>query len=253
MSISLKAAMGVAALMVATQAAAQVTLYSRDGFRGEQFTVNGVARNLDRVGFNDAASSVVVTNGSWEVCQDAGFNGRCAILRPGEYPTLASMGLDDEISSVRPVEEQYGSAAPGYYAERSRERLYEAPVVAVHAVVGPAEQRCWIERRDFVGNPNVPGAIAGAVIGGIIGHQIGSGRGNDVATAGGAVAGAAIGANVGRDDYGHDVQRCANVTRYDHPAYWDVTYDFRGAEHHVAMASPPGSTITVDADGQPRV
>src|SRR5207244_1954967 len=74
------------------------------------------------------------------------------------------------------------------------------PVASVRAVVGPPEQRCWVEREQVQsgGGPNVPGAIVGGVIGGILGHQIGSGRGNDAATAGGAVAGAAIGANVNR-------------------------------------------------------
>ena len=76
------------------------------------------------------------------------------------------------------------------------------PVASVRAVVGPPEQRCWVERQQVTEErsdaPNVPGAIAGAVIGGVLGHQIGGGRGKDVATVGGAAAGAVIGANVGR-------------------------------------------------------
>ncbi|HEX6136365.1 MAG TPA: beta/gamma crystallin-related protein [Casimicrobiaceae bacterium] len=259
MSMTLKTAMGIAGLALATQAAAQVTLFSRDDFRGRQFTTDGVERNLAWAGFNDRAESVIVAGGSWQVCEDAEFSGRCAILRPGEYRSLADLGLDGEVSSVRPVGERYGYYDRGGYYDRSGysdrragERLFEAPVTSVHAVVGPPERRCWIERRDYVGNANVPGAIAGAVIGGILGHQIGSGHGRDAATAGGAVAGAAIGANVGgRDDYSRDVQRCTDVTRYDHPEYWDVTYAFRGREHHVAMTSPPGATITVNRDGEP--
>lgn len=128
----------------------------------------------------------------------------------------------------------------------------EARVTSVRAVVGPPEQRCWIERREFTGNPNVPGAIAGAVIGGILGHQIGGGRGQDIATAGGAVAGAAIGSNVGGGVYGQDVERCTQVSGYDRPDYWDVTYAFRGKEHRVQLSAPPGPTITVNSDGEPR-
>jgi len=91
------------------------------------------------------------------------------------------------------------------------------------------------------------------VIGGILGHQIGGGHGRDVATAGGAVAGAAIGAGVGGGGYySRDVQRCTDVTRYDTPDFWDVTYNFRGVEHHVQMSSPPGATILVNRDGEPR-
>jgi uncharacterized protein YcfJ len=111
-----------------------------------------------------------------------------------------------------------------------------------------------VERQEVHGNPNVPGAIAGAVIGGVLGHQIGGGHGQDIATAGGAVAGAAIGSNVGRDHgYGQDVQRCADVTSSDRPDYWDVTYEFRGAQHRVQLSSPPGATILVNRDGEPRV
>ena len=116
-------------------------------------------------------------------------------------------------------------------------------------------QRCWSEReRVSSGEVNVPGAVVGAVIGGVLGHQVGSGRGNDVATVGGAVAGGAIGANVGRDGYGHsqNVQRCADVQGSARPDHWEVTYDFRGQQHHVQLAMQPGATVTVNARGEPR-
>jgi uncharacterized protein YcfJ len=90
----------------------------------------------------------------------------------------------------------------------------------------------------------------------VLGHQVGGGRGRDVATAGGAVAGAAIGSNVGRGDggvYDRDVQRCENVSSNARPDYWDVTYNFRGIEHRVQLNGPPGPTIAVNADGEPRV
>jgi uncharacterized protein YcfJ len=263
---SLKAAMGIVGLVVATHAAAQVTFYSREDFRGQSFTTDRNVGNLERQGFNDRASSAVVRGGTWQVCEDARFEGRCAILQPGEYPSLADMGLGNEVSSVRAMENRYGAnddrryaVQDGRYAQRdygrrAGEPIYEARVTSVHAVVGPPEQRCWVERRDFQGNANVPGAIAGAVIGGILGHQIGGGHGQDIATAGGAVAGAAIGSNVGRDGgYSQDVQRCADVSNYDRPDYWDVTYEFRGMQHRVQMSSPPGATILVNADGEPRV
>ena len=40
MSNALKTALGVVGIVVATQAAAQVTLYSREDFRGESFTAD---------------------------------------------------------------------------------------------------------------------------------------------------------------------------------------------------------------------
>jgi uncharacterized protein YcfJ len=96
--------------------------------------------------------------------------------------------------------------------------------------------------------------VVGALIGGVLGHQVGGGRGKDVATAGGAVAGAVIGSNAGRDggsSYDRDVQRCRDVSS-GAPAYWDVTYNYRGTDHRVQMSAPPGNTIAVNGNGEPR-
>ena len=109
MGMSLKTAVGVAGLVVATTAAAQVTFYSREDFRGRQFSTDRVVRNMDWVGFNDRASSVIVNGGNWQVCDDAEFNGRCVVLQPGEYRSLSDMGLENSVSSVRPV----GTASRG--------------------------------------------------------------------------------------------------------------------------------------------
>jgi len=271
MNISFKTVLGIAGVVVATQAVAQVTFYEREGFRGRSFTADRPIGNFERSGFNDRASSAVVDSGNWQVCEDAGFSGRCVVLRPGRYDSLAQMGLDNQISSVRVVEGRAGyeggrrnlAAGPDSdFRRRPDERLFEVPVTSVHAVVGPPEQRCWVERQQVVGDdrggPNVPGAIAGAVIGGVLGHQIGGGHGRDVATAGGAVAGAAIGANVDRgygggEVYSRDVQRCASVPGDARPDYWDVTYTFRGQVHRIQTQAPPGPTITVNADGEPRL
>jgi hypothetical protein len=35
--------------------------------------------------------------------------------------------------------------------------------------------------------------------------------------------------------------------------YWDVTYNFRGYEHRVQTTSPPGTTVLVNEQGEPRV
>jgi uncharacterized protein YcfJ len=266
MRATFKTLLGVAALGAASQAAAQITFYQDEGFRGPVFSVNKSVGNFDRTGFNDRARSVVVEGGRWQVCEDAGFRGRCVVLQPGNYPSLSGFGLDKRISSVRPV--GGGSypvvvappvPAPVYeYRQRPNERLYQVPVTDVHAVVGPPQQRCWVEQQQVTQNnsgANVPGAIVGAVLGGVLGHQIGSGRGNDVATAGGAVAGAAIGANVGRGGQStsyQNVQRCEAVANPGPPDYWDVGYNFRGIDHRVQMSAPPGPTITVNGNGEPR-
>src|SRR6266545_6875941 len=247
----LKTVLVAAGLAVATQAAAQITFYEGEGFRGRAFTADKQIWNLERYGFNDRASSVVVGRGRWEVCEHARFEGSCVVLRRGSYDSLGSMGMNNRISSVRPVGRGAPAAyeapppqpAPAYeWRQRPNEQLYEVPVSSVRAVVGPPEQRCWVERQQVVedrGGVNVPGAIVGGIIGGVLGHQIGGGRGRDVATAGGAVAGAAVGANVGRGGqvYDRDVQHCANVPSSSAVQYWDVAYNFQGQEHHVQMSA----------------
>jgi len=265
MNGSLKSVVALAALVIAGQAAAQVTLYEGEGFRGRVFQTAQPIGSLDPTGFNDRASSLIVERGRWQICEDAHFQGRCVVLGPGNYPELSSMGLSQRISSLRPAGRNVAYAevpppppAPVYeYRQRPNEKLYQVPVTSVRAVVGPPEQRCWVDRQAVQsgGGPNVPGAIVGAIIGGVLGHQVGGGRGKDIATAGGAVAGGAIGANVGRGSgtttY-QDVQRCTTVQSSGPPDYWDVTYNFRGLEHRVQMTAPPGPTITVNGNGEPR-
>jgi hypothetical protein len=88
---------------VAFPAAAGVVLYENDNFRGRTLQTDKPIKNFERSGFNDTASSVIVFNDKWEVCSDAKFAGRCVVLRPGRYPSLSAMGLNDRLSSVRKV------------------------------------------------------------------------------------------------------------------------------------------------------
>jgi len=255
MKRTLIAALGFGVLLVAQGALAQIVFYEHEGLRGRVFSADRRIDNFEDYGFNDRASSAIVESGEWEVCDDAYFRGRCVTLRPGQYTSLSAFGMNDRISSVRPLrgQPQYSYAYYPHYGEQ----LYQADVVAVRAVVGPPEQRCWVEQQQVVreNQPNIGGAIIGGVLGGVLGHQIGSGRGNDVATAVGAVGGAAVGANVNRGDqvYTQNVQRCAAVPGSARPSYWDVTYLFRGQTHRAQLGFAPGATITVNEVGEPRV
>lgn len=266
MNFKLKSALGAAAILLASQAMAQITFYEGEGFRGRAFSTDRRVGDFQRQGFNDRAGSIVVDRGRWEVCEHARFEGRCVVLRRGNYASLNEFGMNNQISSARPVDDRrrYDNemavppVQPVYeFRRRPSERIHEVPVTSVRAVVGPPNQRCWVERQQVStpGQPNVGGAVAGALIGGILGHQVGKGSGRDAATAGGVVAGAAIGANTGGGSTGgvgyQDVQRCQNVASTT-PAYWDVAYVFRGMEHHVQMSAPPGATIIVNDRGEPR-
>jgi uncharacterized protein YcfJ len=166
----------------------------------------------------------------------------------------------DEAQRIAQMRADAGAPAAYDYRRRQNESVYEAPVTSVRAVVGPPQQRCWVERQVVdtgAAGINVPGAVVGGIVGGILGHQIGSGRGQDLATGIGAVGGAVVGANAGRYEpgtaYTQDVQRCETVPTTGQLDYWDVTYNFRGYEHHMQTTSAPGRTILVNAQGEPRI
>ena len=277
-----KTLFAVSTLALAAQASAQITFHEHENFQGRSFTSQQRLGNFARAGFNDRASSVVVVGQRWEACEQVRFQGDCKVLRPGQYPSLTAMGLNERISSVRPIAANEQVAESDYaplpvvandYRRRRNERLFNAEVTSVRAVAGTPAQRCWMEREQVAVQPqpvaqqqqagwNIPGAAIGAVIGGILGHQVGGGTGKTIATVGGAVGGAALGAQYGRNDQPvqqaqvapitQDVRKCDNNAAVATPAYWDVTYNHRGTEHRVQMANPPGRTITVNRNGEPR-
>lgn len=250
----------------------QVTFYEGERFEGRTFTTAKEIRNFRRFGFNDRASSAVVQGERYEVCDGSRFRGRCKVLRPGRYDSLAAMGMNDRVSSVRAVghdvrvtDDRYAPApvVAQDYRRRGNERLYQANVTSVRAVVATPEQRCWVERQEVPQaapaktGANVTGALVGAVLGGILGHQVGNGSGQDLATVGGVVAGAAVGSQVGRGGSApavqtQDVKRCENLPGNARTEFWDVTYTFRGEDHRVQMTAPPGQTVTVNGRGEPR-
>jgi uncharacterized protein YcfJ len=265
------------ALAFAAHAAAQITLYEQEGFQGRSFNAQQRTPDLGRSGLNDRASSIIVVGQRWQACEDARLRGRCVVLRPGQYPALTAMGLNDRVSSVRPLPNNERVAEADYapmpvvaqdFRRRRDERLFDAEVTSARAVVGTPAQRCWMEREQVqqqqpsnsrLDNLNLPGAAIGAVIGGILGHQVGGGTGKQVATVGGALGGAALGSQYGRSNpvapstVGNEVRRCDGNPAQATPAYWDVTYQFRGQEHRIQMATAPGRTIVVNRAGEPRV
>jgi hypothetical protein len=111
--IAVAAVFGVAATAAL---AGEIILYENPGFQGRRMTLHGTTPDFDRTQFNDRAESLVVRDGTWEVCTDAHFSGRCVRLQPGEYPNLQGE-LNHRISSAREVA-QYAPpapvAAPGY-------------------------------------------------------------------------------------------------------------------------------------------
>lgn len=100
---------GLVLLMTAATAGAQsLTFYESPSFGGRSFSSGGTIANFERFGFNDRASSVVIRSGRWQFCTDANFQGNCVTLRPGSYPDLRAMGLNNRVSSAR----VYGGGPP---------------------------------------------------------------------------------------------------------------------------------------------
>jgi len=273
MTSILKSALAVLALAAAaSQSMAQVTFYQDENYKGATFTTDRPVENFRRFGFNERATSVIVAGRQWEVCDRPRFEGSCSVLRPGRYPSLVAMGMEDRVSSIRGIaantrvsNERYAPLPAPVYDNRRRieERLYDVDVTSVRAVVAAPEKRCWMEREPVAaaqpaGNYNIGGAIAGALIGGVLGHQVGGGTGKQIATVGGALAGAAAGANVnrimgqGQPAVAQEIQKCDMVSSQAKTEFWDVTYSFRDQEHTIQTTTQPGRTITVNGQGEPR-
>lgn len=68
-------------------------------FRGRPVRVQRDAVSFDGIG--DRAASLVIHSGTWELCSEPRFQGRCRTFEPGRYATLGR--LEDRIASLRQV------------------------------------------------------------------------------------------------------------------------------------------------------
>jgi len=87
-------------------AAGEISLFTDADYRGRPLTLREPVLNLEKVGFNDRASSAIVRSGTWEICEHKDFGGRCIVLGPGEYRMFD--GFNDQASSVRELERGRG-------------------------------------------------------------------------------------------------------------------------------------------------
>jgi hypothetical protein len=76
----------------------RLVLYDRPGYAGRSMAVENERGSL--VFFSNQAGSAQVT-GRWELCDEAGFRGRCVTVT-SDVRDLARLGLRDRVSSVRP-------------------------------------------------------------------------------------------------------------------------------------------------------
>ncbi|MEE9380689.1 MAG: beta/gamma crystallin-related protein [Hyphomonadaceae bacterium] len=82
---------------------APVTFFDAPGFSGQSLPVNRPVSSMSSARFNDKASSVRIRSGTWEVCSDGNFRGRCEIVSR-DIGDLRSIGLNNNISSIRPAQ-----------------------------------------------------------------------------------------------------------------------------------------------------
>jgi len=87
-----------------------ITLYGREHFDGRAISLDRTIGDLEGLDFDQPASSAIVQGSAWEVCDDVRFGGRCMVLQPGRYPSLAAAGMGNRISSVRRVDDERASA-----------------------------------------------------------------------------------------------------------------------------------------------
>ena len=87
---------------VPANAIGAIELYGQPNFQGRTARIDREASNFNTFNFNDRTASIVVQDGTWEVCTDADFRGTCRTFAPGRYPSLG-YGMTKSISSARPV------------------------------------------------------------------------------------------------------------------------------------------------------
>lgn len=131
-------------------AAVHITFFDEERFQGRSYTATGQVPNLRRTGFNEHASSVVVSGEPWEVCDTNRYKGQCMVLRPGRYPSLAAMGLSSEITSLRMLPRNTHVADNRYAPSplpandgrlRGGESLFEADTTPPRAVLLTSDRR----------------------------------------------------------------------------------------------------------------
>ena len=76
-----------------------IELYSRPGFEGRAYQTEQDMDSLAATGLDRRVNSVIVNEGSWQVCSQPNYRGFCRVLEPGQYDDLGRMS--GQIGSVR--------------------------------------------------------------------------------------------------------------------------------------------------------
>ena len=108
------------ALAASSVFAGQITLYQGGEFQGRAMPTSS------DVSVVAAASSVIVNDGTWEVCTSAYYHGQCAQLPPGKYARIDAT-LSAPIVSAR----QLGTSEPVAAVKIAPSTVVVAPAAVV--------------------------------------------------------------------------------------------------------------------------
>ena len=75
-------------------------IYQDVDMKGPTFVATGSVPDMVKAGFNDKASSIIVSKGQWALYEDINFKGKNIILGPGTYNNLDTLG-NDSLSSIQ--------------------------------------------------------------------------------------------------------------------------------------------------------
>jgi hypothetical protein len=80
-----------------------IALYSRPYFRGRSMAFDRSENSLEGTGFDRdrGTASLVVNEGTWQLCSDPGFQGMCRVYEPGRYQQTPQ--LYDQVASLKRV------------------------------------------------------------------------------------------------------------------------------------------------------
>lgn len=123
--LSQSVVLGLLVLAGAAQAG-EISIFQHDRFRGRQETLYGPVNDLNALRFNDDISSVIVRNGTWELCTESNFRGTCRTFQPGEYSQVGDM--NDRVRSLRELGNRPNPGQPTYPSHGDRSSgitLYE--------------------------------------------------------------------------------------------------------------------------------
>jgi hypothetical protein len=106
--------------LMCRQSEGDLTLYEKSDYRGRSLPVNNDMPRLPGW-FGDLTSSIRVRRGTWEVCANPNYRGRCEVIRRDVHD-LDTMRFSNKISSVRRVSDRDRGRDEGEDNDRDRGR-----------------------------------------------------------------------------------------------------------------------------------